>query len=133
VRGLLRDADGKSERGIMGSFEFLRGEKGVRSYQAGEAIFREGDPGDALYAVVEGQVEIRKKDRVLETVPPGAVFGEMALIDRSTRSADAFARTDCTLAPVTQRRFMFLVQETPFFAIDIMCTLAERLRRYTSD
>lgn len=117
----------------MGRFEFLRGEAGARSYAAGEAIFREGEPGDAMYAVVEGEVEIRKHDRVLETLEPGSVFGEMALIDRSPRSADAYAKTDCTLAPVTQRRFMFLVQETPFFAIDIMRTLAERLRRYTLD
>lgn len=116
----------------MGSFEFFRGEKDTRIYEAGEAIFRDGDPGDAMFAVIEGEVEIRKQDRVLEVVPKGAVFGEMALIDKSPRSADAFARTQCTIAPVTQRRFMFLVQETPFFAIDIMRILAERLRRYTS-
>jgi CRP-like cAMP-binding protein len=57
----------------------------------------------------------------------------MALIDRSPRSADAVAKTDCTLAVVTQRRFTFLVQETPFFAVDIMRVLAERLRRYATD
>lgn len=117
----------------MGSFEMLRREKGARDYAAGDFVFREGEEGDAMYAVVEGEVEIRKNGRVLEVVPPGAVFGEMALIDRSARSADAVARTACTLAPVTQRRFMYLVQETPFFAIDIMRTLAERLRRYTLD
>lgn len=116
----------------MGSLEFLRGEKDARTYQAGEAIFRTGEPGEAMYAVVEGEVEIQINGRVVEVVPPGAVFGEMALIDRSPRSADAVARTVCTIAPVTQRRFMFLVQETPFFAIDIMRVLAERLRRYTS-
>ncbi len=117
----------------MANFEFLRGEKGTRCYWAGEPIFHENDPGDAMYAVVEGEVEIRKNGRVLETVGAGAVFGEMALIDRTVRSADAVAKTECTLAPVTQRRFMFLVQGTPFFAIDIMRVLAERLRRYTSD
>jgi CRP/FNR family cyclic AMP-dependent transcriptional regulator len=117
----------------MGSFDFLRREKDVRSYQAGNAIFQEGEPGDAMYAVVEGEVEIRKRGRLLETVPEGAVFGEMALIDRSARSADAIARTDCSLAVVTQRRFTYLVQETPFFAVDIMRVLAERLRRYTVD
>lgn len=117
----------------MGRFEFLRGEAGARSYAAGETIFREGDAGEAMFAVVEGEVEIVKHGQVLETLGAGAVFGEMALIDRSPRSADARAKTDCTLAPVTQRRFMFLVQETPFFAIDIMRTLAERLRRYTLD
>jgi CRP/FNR family cyclic AMP-dependent transcriptional regulator len=117
----------------MGSFEFLRREKDVRSYKAGAPIFREGEPGEAMFAVVDGEVEIRKHDRLLETVPEGAVFGEMALIDRSPRSADAIAKSDCTLAVVTQRRFTFLVQETPFFAVDIMRVLAERLRRYATD
>jgi CRP/FNR family cyclic AMP-dependent transcriptional regulator len=117
----------------MGSFDFLRREKDVRSFQAGDSIFQEGEPGDAMYAVVDGEVEIRKGGRLLETVPHGAVFGEMALIDRSARSADAVAKTDCTLAVVTQRRFTFLVQETPFFAVDIMRVLAERLRRYATD
>lgn len=116
----------------MGTFEFLRREKDVRTYSAGDYVFREGEPGEALFAVVEGEVEIRLKDRVLETVGPGSVFGEMALIDRSPRSADAVATTDCTLAAVTQRRFTFLVQETPFFAVDIMRVLAERLRRYSA-
>lgn len=117
----------------MGSFEFLRREKDVRTYKAGDAIFREGEPGEAMFAVVEGEVEIRKRDRLLETVPQGAVFGEMALIDRSPRSADAIAKTECSVAVVTQRRFTFLIQETPFFAVDIMRVLAERLRRYGKD
>jgi len=117
----------------MGTFEFLRREKDIRSYAAGDSIFHEGESGEALFAVVDGEVEIRKQGRLLETVLEGAVFGEMALIDRSPRSADAVAKTDCTLAVVTQRRFTFLVQETPFFAIDIMRVLAERLRRYATN
>ena len=116
----------------MATFDFLRNETGAREYKAGEAIFRAGDPGESMFAVVDGEVEIRIKDRVLELLVPGGVFGEMALIDKSPRSADAIAKTDCTVTSLTQRRFMYLVQETPFFAIDIMRTLAERLRRYTS-
>jgi len=58
-----------------------------------------------------------------------AFSGEMALIDSSARSATAVARTDCELIPVDDKRFMFLVQQTPFFAIHVMRVLADRLRK----
>src|SRR5688572_33239214 len=121
VRGISRPSPGRTLRNqgeSMGSFEFLRGEKDLRTYAAGESVFGDGEPGEAMYAVVDGEVEIYKSGRLLETLAPGSAFGEMSLIDRSPRSADAVAKTDCTLAVVTPRRFMFLVQETPFFAID---------------
>jgi len=117
----------------MGSFDFLRREKDVRTYRTGEVIFRVGDPGDAMYAVVDGEVEIRSNGRVLERVAAGDIFGEMGLIDQSPRSADAVAGSDCTVAPITQRRFMFLIQQTPFFAIDVMRLLSERVRRRTPE
>jgi CRP-like cAMP-binding protein len=53
----------------------------------------------------------------------------MALIDGSPRAATARAKTACEVAPVTEKSFLFLVHETPFFAIAVMRTLAERLRR----
>ena len=51
----------------------------------------------------------------------------MALIDGSPRSADAYAKTDCSLVAVNERGFIFLVTETPYFAINVMRTLADRL------
>lgn len=113
----------------MVRFEFLRNEKGIRTFEAGEVIFRDGEQGDTMHAVIEGEVEISRGGRVVDTVTKGGVFGEMAIIDQSPRSATAVAKTACKVASVSQQRFIFLVQETPFFALDIMKVLADRLRR----
>lgn len=116
----------------MSVFELLRNEPDVRTFTAGEVIFAEGQAGDCMFAVLEGEIEIRKHDHVLETVGVGGVFGEMALIDQEPRSAFAVAKTDCRVAAVGQRRFTLLVQQTPFFALQIMHVLADRLRRNTA-
>lgn len=99
------------------------------SYAAGDAIFKTGDKGDAMYLVRSGEVVITRGGQVMETLGPGGIFGEMALIDGSPRSATAQAKTDCVVAPINEKTFLFLVHETPFFAIAVMRTLAERLRR----
>lgn len=113
----------------MAVFELLRREPDVRRFHAGETLFTEGDAGDCMFAVIEGEVAIQKNGIVLERVGVGGVFGEMALIDHSPRSASAVANTDCAVAALGQKRFMFLVQQTPYFALEIMHVLAERLRR----
>ena len=99
------------------------------SYAAGEVIFAEGDKGDAMFVVRTGEVTIERGGRVMETLSGGGVFGEMALIDGSPRSATVRAKTDCEVAPINEKTFLFLVHETPFFAIAVMRTLADRLRR----
>lgn len=98
-------------------------------FNAGEVVFREGDEGREFYVVLEGKVDIVGHGRVFESVPPGGMFGEMALIDESPRSATAVAVVDSTLAPVDERRFTYLIQETPFFALHVMSVMARRLRR----
>lgn len=95
---------------------------------AGDVVFREGDPGTEMYGVVEGEIELKVDDRVLRTLGPDDVFGEMALIDSSPRSATAAAKTDCVLAVIDEHRFLFLVQETPMFALQVMSAMAERTR-----
>jgi CRP-like cAMP-binding protein len=65
---------------------------------------------------------------VVEAATPGALLGEMALIDNSRRTASAVAKTPCRLAQIDQRRFHFLVQQTPNFATHVMKVLADRLR-----
>ncbi len=100
-----------------------------QNFVSGEAIFEEGSEGDKMYVIRSGEVLIEKGGKVIETVPPGGIVGEMALIDGSPRSATARAKTDCEVAPITEKAFLFLVHETPFFAIAVMRTLADRLRR----
>jgi CRP-like cAMP-binding protein len=99
------------------------------SFAAGEVIFREGDEGDKMYLVRSGEVEIELNGKVIETLAQGDIFGEMALIDRSRRVATARAKTHCELAAITEKSFLFLVDEMPYFAIFVMRTLADRLRR----
>jgi CRP-like cAMP-binding protein len=107
----------------------FRNEIDTKTFQAGETIFEQGDPAEFMYGVVEGEVEIKLGNHVLSTLGPDEVFGEMALVDQTPRSATAVAQTDCKLAIIDHRRFLFLVQETPTFALQVMSTLADRLRR----
>jgi CRP/FNR family cyclic AMP-dependent transcriptional regulator len=101
-------------------------------FAAGKTIFEQGETGAAMYVVSEGEVEILSGPVVLETAAAGSVIGEMALIDHAERSATAVAKTDCKLVAVDQRRFEFLVQQTPYFALEVMQLMAERLRKANS-
>ena len=113
-----------------GSFHHLFGPRvPTRNFTKGKTIFEEGDRGDEFYIIVRGEVEIRSGARHFETLGPDGIFGEMALIDDSPRSATAVALTDVTVAPIKENQFLFLVQNTPFFALSVMRVLARRLRR----
>jgi CRP/FNR family transcriptional regulator, cyclic AMP receptor protein len=112
----------------MNLAELFRQETGAVQIAAGDFLFREGDNGDKMYVLLEGQVEILLGDLVLETAGPGSLIGEMALIDDSPRTAAAVAKTSCRLAEIDRRRFHFLVQQTPHFATHVMKILADRLR-----
>lgn len=101
----------------------------TESFADGDVIFSQGEPGENLYVVRAGEVEIQCNGVTVDTVGEGSVVGEMALIDSTARSATAIARGDCKLIPVDEKRFTFLVQQTPFFAIHVMRVLAERLRK----
>jgi CRP-like cAMP-binding protein len=100
-----------------------------RTFAAGAVIFREGDPGDFMYIVKNGEVEIRVHDRTVDVLKPDAFFGEMSLIDAEPRSATAIAKTDCVLEPVNQRRFAFMVQQTPYFAMRMLKAMSHLVRR----
>ena len=104
----------------MNTVAMLRNEKDLLDVPAGNVIFHQGDPGDAMYVVIEGIVDIVLGDRVLETIEDGGIFGEMALIDGQTRSADAVARTDVKLARVNEERFLFLAKYNPYFTLDVL-------------
>jgi len=100
----------------------------VRNHKTGEVIFREGDPAKELFVVKSGTVEIRLGNRLLETLSERGIFGEMALIDHGPRSATAVAVTDTVLVPVDEKQFLLLVSRTPYFALNVMRVLVQRLR-----
>lgn len=106
----------------------LRRTQQVLSFSKGERIFSQGEAGNHMYVITSGTVTISVDGRQITTLGPGEVLGEMALIDAAPRSAAATAASDCTLAPIDRARFMHLIQETPFFALQVMQTLAQRLR-----
>jgi CRP/FNR family transcriptional regulator, cyclic AMP receptor protein len=111
----------------------FRGAGSTRTLPAGTVIFEEGDAGEEMFGVVEGTVELRLKSGHTLTLGPDEIFGEMALVDRSPRSATAVAVEETTLAVIDRTRFLFLVGETPTFALQVMSSLAERLRAATGD
>lgn len=101
----------------------------AETFPAGTVIFREGDPGDVMYAVVGGEVVLTIGDREVERLGPGTVFGEMALVDARARSATAMTAGEARLVRVDARRFRFLVSQTPMFATQVMAIMADRLRK----
>jgi CRP-like cAMP-binding protein len=100
----------------------------ARDFKAGDVIFRQGDPAQELFIIQSGEVEIRLGNRVLETLPQFSIFGEMALIDNAPRSATAIAASDVKLVSVSEKQFLFLISNTPYFALNVMRTMAQRLR-----
>ena len=98
----------------------FRNAKDVQDYPAGTVVFAEGEPGDVMYVVLDGEVEIRAGHQVVGVVESGDLIGEMALIDSKPRSATAVAKSDCRLAAVDEKRFLFMVQQTPFFSLHVL-------------
>jgi CRP/FNR family transcriptional regulator, cyclic AMP receptor protein len=100
-----------------------------RSYAEGQVIFEECEPASEMYIVREGTVTLKKGDRPFETLGPGEVFGEMALIDPAPRSATAVAGAGCVLASVDEGTFNQVVRQVPGFALELARLMARRLRK----
>jgi len=91
-----------------------------------------GETGEVAYVVKSGRVEIREGGRVLEALGPGGLFGEMAMIDSSPRSASAVAVGPTDLVVIDRETFDALIREVPDFAISVMRLMAKRLRTTTA-
>jgi len=104
-------------------------EQHSETFLAGELIIREGQPAEVMYVVQEGQVELFWQDHLFETVGPGGILAELALIDPTAHNATARAKTDCKLVPINQTRFKVQVHHYPYFALQVMQVMANRLRQ----
>ncbi|HEU5319046.1 MAG TPA: Crp/Fnr family transcriptional regulator [Chloroflexota bacterium] len=107
-----------------------------RRYRRGVTIFREGDPGAALYLIESGQVRIGitsedGKELVIALLGPGDFFGDLALLDGAPHSADAFAREDCSLLLLQRSDFQRYLASRPEIANHLLGVLSRRLRRNT--
>lgn len=117
---------------MAGFLNLLHDESGALELAEGEVLFSKGDPGHHLYVVEKGEVDIVDGDRVLETLKEGDIFGEMALVDGSARSAGARARTQSVVIAVDEKRFFKMISHTPFFALQVMRVMSARLRAMNS-
>lgn len=112
----------------MVEFDYFRDMKDVTTYKAGDIIFSAGDPDNILYGVQEGEVDLMFNGELLETVQKSGIFGEKSLIDESPHTTSAIAKTDCKIVKLDESKFLFLVHETPTFALHVMRTMTTRTR-----
>jgi CRP-like cAMP-binding protein len=116
----------------MADINMFKSSPDARDIAAGEVLFAQGDTGDVMYAVIEGEITLSRGDQVVDEVHGGGIVGEMALIDTEVRSATARARTAARVVPLDKRRFTFHVPEHPTCALQLMKVMADRLRRANS-
>ncbi|SDB27890.1 Crp/Fnr family transcriptional regulator [Bauldia litoralis] len=100
----------------------------TRAYPHGGVIFVKDDPADCAYVIVSGRVEIRETGRVLESIGPNEIFGEVGMIDGGSRSASAVAVGATEVRVIDRSTFDRLLRESPDFVMAIMRDMARRLR-----
>ncbi|MDY7023072.1 MAG: cyclic nucleotide-binding domain-containing protein [Cyanobacteriota bacterium] len=95
---------------------------------AGETIFKQGEAGKEMFGIIEGEVQFYINEKEAESLKAGDVFGEGALVNNEhTRRSTATAKTDCTLAILDKERFLFAIQQTPMFALEVMRSYSDRV------
>jgi CRP-like cAMP-binding protein len=110
-------------------FELFAHNPTIVKVAAGETLFSEGDEGHMMYVLASGTAEIIVSNRVVETLQHGNIVGEIGIVLPGPRSATVVASSDCEFVEVDEKRFQFLVQQTPYFATQVMRVMAERLRK----
>ncbi|MEH1853544.1 MAG: cyclic nucleotide-binding domain-containing protein [Nostoc sp.] len=98
-------------------------------FSAGQVIFEEGQPGDEMYGILEGEVDILVNGKIVESIETGEVFGAGVLVGVKNRTYSAIAKVDSKLGFLDGEEFLFAVQETPVFALQVMKSYSERLSR----
>jgi CRP/FNR family cyclic AMP-dependent transcriptional regulator len=116
------------DKDMLASLQSGLGDQALVRYDRDKVIMVAGQTGALMYVVLEGRVAISIRGAVVERVGPGGVFGEMALVDQSPRSANAAAETDCGLLAINRNVFLSLVKSDPTFGISLLSAMAERVR-----
>ena len=115
----------------------------LRDFPAGSIILQEGEPGNSMYIMLSGEVEITKrltleldedtpKERVMIRLKAenGVYFGEMSLLENDPRSATVTASTDCRLLELHQKDCLELIQHNPAMGAKLLLRLAQLLSRH---
>ena len=101
-----------------------------QTFAPGEIIFQEGEKGYVMYGIISGEVEMFIGNKLVETIHEGDLFGEGAIIhEDNQRTSTAIAKTVTVLGFLTQNQFLFAIQETPIFAIQVMRSYSNRFRQ----
>ncbi len=103
------------------------GHDAIVRHGKGTTLFREGTAGALAYVVLEGRVAVTIQGRPVQTVVAGGLFGEMALVDQSTRAATAVTETDCALIALNRNVFLALVKGNPEFGAKLLGAVAQRV------
>lgn len=109
-------------------FELFANNPDLVRIPAGQPLFSEGDDGHRMYVLTTGTAEVIINNRVVEQLQHGNIVGEMGIVSPGPRSATVVATSDCEFVAIDEKRFTYLVQQTPFFATQVMRVMAERLR-----
>jgi CRP/FNR family cyclic AMP-dependent transcriptional regulator len=126
--GEVKDSPRVFDKTLLASLTKGLGDQAQQRYNKGAVIMVAGQTGALMYVVLEGKVAISIRGAVVQYVGPGAVFGEMALIDQSPRSANAAAETDCVLLGINRQVFLNLIKSDPTFGASLLTAVAERVR-----
>jgi CRP/FNR family cyclic AMP-dependent transcriptional regulator len=97
-------------------------------YHEGAKIVREGEDGDSMYVLVEGQAEVVRNDRTVDRLLPGDFFGEISLLDGGPRTATIVADTPITVYAIRRGPFNRMLSQEPEIASKVLTALARRLR-----
>ena len=97
-------------------------------YARNKVIVKEGQAGVMMYVVLEGRLAVSIRDKLVEKIGPGGVFGEMALVDRTPRLATVVSETDCGLLAIGRNTFLDLIRASPDFAVSLLGAVGDRAR-----
>ncbi len=95
---------------------------------AGTLIIDQGQTGREAFVVVDGDVGVKRNNRKIATLGPGAIVGELSLLDHGPRTATAVCETDCTLLVIDQRRFLGVLDDVPAITHKLLASLASKIR-----
>lgn len=109
-------------------FELFANNPDIIHVKAGQTLFSQDDDGHLMFVLTTGSADVIVNNRVVETLQHGSIVGEMGIVAPGPRSATVVTTTDCEFVVIDEKRFLYLVQQTPFFATQVMRVLAERLR-----
>jgi CRP/FNR family transcriptional regulator, cyclic AMP receptor protein len=98
------------------------------NFPTGSIIFNKGDPGECMYVVQSGVIEMMIGERVVEVCGSNETIGFMSMIDDAPGSSTARVKEACEVSAIDRRKFRFMVDEVPNFALYIMGAMARRIR-----